>query len=283
MRLDPAAATAGFRLVAHETLASTNAEALAAAHRGERGPLWITARRQTAGRGRRGTQWISTAGNLFATLLLSDPASARENAPELSFVAALAVHDAIVDRAAGLREKLALKWPNDVLCGGAKLAGILIEGENFATASFTASVLTARLLPTRLAVAIGVGVNCMHHPAQTTYPATDLAAEGADAGAENLFAALSAAMVRRLAQWRRGAGFPSIRADWLDRAAGIGGEMRVRFPGRELFGRCEALDERGRLLLRLADGSLQTITAGEVFPVAASERPARSPHKGRVE
>jgi len=278
MRLDPAAAAAGFCLVAHETLASTNAEALAAAHRGERGPLWITARRQTAGRGRRGTQWISPTGNLFATLLLSDPASPQKNAPELSFVAALAVHDAILDRAAGLREKLALKWPNDILCGGAKLAGILIEGENFGVGSFTARLLTARL-----AIAIGIGVNCMHHPSQTSYPATDLAAAGADVCAENLFAAVSGAMARRLAQWRRGAGFSSIRADWLDRAAAIGGEMRVRLPGRELFGRCEALDERGRLLLRLADGSLQTITAGEVFPVAASDRPARSPHKGRVE
>ena len=272
MRLDPAAATAGFRLVVHETLASTNAEALAAAHRGERGPLWITARRQTAGRGRRGTQWISATGNLFATLLLSDPASAQENAPELSFVAALAVHDAILDqenaRAAGLREKLALKWPNDLLCAGAKLAGILIEGE-----SFGAGMFAARLLTARLAVAIGIGVNCMHHPSQTKYPATDLAAAGADVSAENLFAALSGAMVRRLAQWRRGAGFSSIRADWLDRATGIGGDMRVQLPGCELFGRCEALDERGRLLLRLADGSLHTITAGEVFlfPVAASE------------
>jgi BirA family transcriptional regulator, biotin operon repressor / biotin---[acetyl-CoA-carboxylase] ligase len=267
MRLDPAAAAAGFRLVAHETLASTNAEALAAAHRGERGPLWITARRQTAGRGRRGTQWISASGNLFATLLLSDPASRHESAPELSFVAALAVHDAILDRAAGLCEKLALKWPNDVLCAGAKLAGILIEGENFAAGS----------APARLLVAIGIGVNCMHHPSQTTYPATDLAAAGADVGAESLFAALSGAIVRRLAQWGRGAGFSEIRADWLDRAAGIGGEMRVRLAGRELFGRCEALDERGQLLLRLGDGSLQTITAGEVFfPVAVNERPARS-------
>jgi BirA family biotin operon repressor/biotin-[acetyl-CoA-carboxylase] ligase len=80
-------------------------------------------------------------------------------------------------------------------------------------------------------------------------------------------------MARRLAQWHRGAGFQSIRADWLDRAAGIGGEMRVRLPkNREFVGRAEALDEHGRLLLRLADGTLQTITAGDVFPVAASER-----------
>jgi BirA family biotin operon repressor/biotin-[acetyl-CoA-carboxylase] ligase len=253
MRLDPAAV--GFRLSAHDTLPSTNTEALALARRGETGPLWVTARQQSAGRGRRGNAWVSTPGNLYASLLLSDPAM-PENAPELSFVAALAVHDAIVDRAAALRQKLALKWPNDILCGGAKLAGILIEGETIAT---------------RLAVALGIGVNCMHHPVDTAYPATDLATAGAAVSAEDLFFALSGAMARRLAQWQRGAGFQSIRADWLGRAVGIGGEMRVRLPkNREYVGRAEALDESGRLLLRLTDGTLQTITAGEVFPVAAS-------------
>jgi BirA family biotin operon repressor/biotin-[acetyl-CoA-carboxylase] ligase len=254
MQLDPAAAAVGFRLLVHDTLPSTNTEALALARRGETGPLWVTARQQTAGRGRRGNAWISVPGNFYATLLLCDPA-APENAPELSFVAALAVHDAIVDRAAALREKLALKWPNDVLYDGQKLAGILIEGEGAGTG---------------LAVAIGIGVNCMHHPVETAYPATDLAAAGTAVSAEDLFFALSGAMARRLAQWQRGAGFQSIRTDWLDRAMGIGGEMRVRLPNREFFGRAEALDERGRLLLRLSDGTLQTIPAGDVFPVAAS-------------
>jgi BirA family biotin operon repressor/biotin-[acetyl-CoA-carboxylase] ligase len=254
MQLDPAAAAVGFRLLVHDTLPSTNTGALALARRGETGPLWVTARQQTAGRGRRGNAWISVPGNFYATLLLCDPA-APKNAPELSFVAALAVHDAIVDRAAALREKLALKWPNDVLYDGQKLAGILIEGEGAGTG---------------LAVAIGIGVNCMHHPVETAYPATDLAAAGTAVSAEDLFFALSGAMARRLAQWQRGAGFQSIRTDWLDRAMGIGGEMRVRLPNREFSGRAEALDERGRLLLRLPDGTLQTITAGDVFPVAAS-------------
>ncbi len=256
MRLEPEAAAAGFRLSAHDTLPSTNTEALALARRGETGPLWVTARQQTAGRGRRGNAWISTPGNLYATLLLCDPA-APENALQLSFVAALAVFDAIVGRAAPLREKLALKWPNDILCGGQKLAGILIESDN---------------VEGRLAVAIGIGVNCMHHPVETAYPATDLATAGAAVAAEDLFGALSSAMARRLTLWHRGAGFQSIRADWLKRAAGMGGEMRVRLPNREFSGRAEALDERGRLLLRLADGTLQTITAGDVFPVAASGR-----------
>lgn len=254
MRLDPAAAAAGFRLSAHDTLPSTNTEVLALARRGETGPLWVTARQQTAGRGRRGNAWISTPGNLHATLLLYDPAK-PENAPELSFVAALAVCDAIIEQAFTLPAELALKWPNDILFGTAKLAGILIESETIAT---------------RLAVAIGIGVNCMHHPVETAYPATDLAAAGVAVSAEDLFLALSGTMARRLAQWQRGAGFQSIRADWLERAAGIGGEMRVRLPNREFVGRAEALDERGRLLLRLADGTLQTITAGDVFPVAAS-------------
>jgi BirA family transcriptional regulator, biotin operon repressor / biotin---[acetyl-CoA-carboxylase] ligase len=254
MRLDPAAA--GFRLLAHDTLPSTNTEVLALARRGETGPLWVTARQQTAGRGRRGNAWISTPGNLYATLLVCDPA-APESAPQLSFVAALAVHDAIVDRTAALRKKLALKWPNDILCGSAKLAGILIESETMAT---------------RLAVAVGIGVNCMHHPVETAYPATDLATAGVAVSAEQLFFALSGAMARRLAQWRRGAGFQSIRTDWLGLAMGVGHETRVRLINDELVGRFEALDERGRLLLRLADGTLRTITAGDVFPVAASGR-----------
>lgn len=255
MRLDPAAAIAGFRLAAHEALLSTNSEALRCAqdYRGAPGPLWITARQQMAGRGRRGNAWISPAGNLYASLLLFDPAPPQE-APQLSFVAGLAVHDAIADCAPALREQLALKWPNDVLCGGRKLAGILIEAHSPAA---------------RLAVAIGIGVNCRHHPAQTSYPATDLAEAGSDVSAENLFLALSGAMMRRLAQWRRGAGFARIRSAWLDRASGIGGDMRVRLPERELIGRGEALDESGRLLLRLADGSLEAIAAGEVFPLGA--------------
>jgi len=259
MRLHSAAAAAGTRLFAYETLPSTNAEALELARRGERGPLWITALEQLAGRGRRGNAWASPPGNLYATLLLTDPAPS-DRAPELSFVAALAVDDAILDCAPGLRGKLALKWPNDVLCGGLKLAGILIEGEGHIAG---------------LAVAVGIGVNCIHHPPQTTHPATDLAAAGVKVSAESLFEALSAAMLERVAQWNRGLGFAGIRADWMMRAAGIGGDMRVRLPGRELLGRGEALDERGRLLLRLADGSLQTIAAGDVFPVAA-EPPARA-------
>jgi BirA family biotin operon repressor/biotin-[acetyl-CoA-carboxylase] ligase len=252
MQLDPAAA--GFRLSAHDVLPSTNTEALMRARTAEVGPLWITARQQTAGRGRQGREWVSKPGNLCATLLVFDPA-APERAPELSFVTALAVYDAIMTRAAVLLDQLSLKWPNDVLYGMKKLAGILIESEVAAS---------------RLAVAIGIGVNCVYHPTGMAYPATDLISAGAAVTSEDLFFTLSGTMARRLEQWNRGAGFSSIRADWLMHAHGVGKDIRARLPDRELTGRFEALDEHGRLLLRLGDGTVQTIAAGDVFPIAAS-------------
>src|SRR5438105_12858227 len=176
MDLDPAAARSGVRLVSFETIGSTNAEALARARAGERGPLWITAGRQTAGRGRRGRSFVSEPGNLFASLLLTDPSPA-DRAAELSFVAALALHDAICQVAPVLAGRLELKWPNDLLCDGAKLAGILVEGESGSGRP--------------LAVVIGIGVNCAHHPDGLSYPATSLAACGVTVTPQRLFAALS--------------------------------------------------------------------------------------------
>jgi BirA family biotin operon repressor/biotin-[acetyl-CoA-carboxylase] ligase len=237
---------AGVRHKSYDTLGSTNAEALALARAGERGPLWITAKTQTAGRGRRGSAWVSAPGNLFATLLLTEP-STQAVAPQLSFVAALALHDAVSECAPQIASKLNVKWPNDLLLGGKKCAGILIEGDNGQS----------------FAVAIGIGVNCASHPPETANPATDLASDGAVTPGR-LLEALGAAMARRLTQWRRGEGFAAIRADWLKRAAGLGDDIRVRLPERELTGRFEGLDDAGCLLLKTA-GGLTTVTAGEVF------------------
>jgi BirA family biotin operon repressor/biotin-[acetyl-CoA-carboxylase] ligase len=238
---------AGVRYLRFDTLGSTNAEALARARAGERGPLWIVAGEQTAGRGRRGAAWVSKPGNLYATLLLTEPAP-KAAAPQLSFVAALALHDAVAAVAPQLGPALQLKWPNDLLLGGAKLAGILIEGES----------------DPAFAVAIGIGVNCAHHPETTAYPATDLASAGALITPEALLAALAAAMAVRLRQWAQGAGFAATRADWLKRAAGIGGDIRVRLPEREFSGRFEGLDDAGRLLV-MEGKALTAVGAGEVF------------------
>jgi BirA family transcriptional regulator, biotin operon repressor / biotin---[acetyl-CoA-carboxylase] ligase len=245
MQLDPRASAAGVRLIAHEVVGSTNAEALTLARHGERGPLWVTAARQSAGKGRRGRGWVSEPGNLYASLLLTDPSS-PEHWPELSFVAALAIHDALVEISALLKSKLAIKWPNDLLLGGDKVAGILLEAEG-------------------ISVAVGIGVNCVNHPTAVDFPATDLAAAGVLAAPETVFGVLSAKMLGRIAQWNSGEGFSTIRADWLARAAGVGEEVRVRLADRELAGRFEELDDAGGLVLRLPDGKVETITAGDVF------------------
>ena len=208
---------AGVRHLAYDALGSTNAEALVLARAGERGPLWVSARSQSAGRGRRGSAWTSPPGNLYASLLLSEP-SPKPLAPQLSFVAALALHDALCDAAPRLGPQFKVKWPNDLLLGSEKLAGILIEGES----------------EPGFAVVAGFGVNCASHPDDTAYPATNLKAAGAVVAPEALLAALAAAMARRLTQWARGEGFAGIRADWLKRAAGLGEDIRVRLPEREL-------------------------------------------------
>ena len=238
-----------------DSVDSTNAEALRRARAGTRGPLWVVAATQSAGRGRRGRTWASPPGNLYASLLLVDPAPAAV-APQLAFVAGLAVHDACAALAAGLADALRLKWPNDLLCRGAKIAGILIEGEGSAD----------------VVAVIGIGVNCRHHPDAVEHPATDFAAQGAEIAAPALLDAMRRTMTARLAEWDRGVGFAAIRSAWLARAAGLGQAMRARLPDREVTGVFEAIDEAGRLVLWLADGRREVITAGEVFPVG--EEPA---------
>jgi BirA family transcriptional regulator, biotin operon repressor / biotin---[acetyl-CoA-carboxylase] ligase len=247
MQLDPTAKAAGVRHIALESVGSTNAEALERARWRERGPLWITALSQKAGRGRRGSVWISPKGNLYASLLLSEP-SPKPLAPQLSFVAALALHDALSECAPRLGPLFKLKWPNDVLLGPDKLAGILIEGQSDSIFN----------------VVIGFGVNCTSHPLDTYFPATNLLLAGAVVAPDVLFVALSAAMLHRLSRWQGGGGFASIRADWLARAAGLGENIRVRLPERELRGRFQGLDNSGRLLVQ-QPGGLTTVTAGEVF------------------
>jgi BirA family biotin operon repressor/biotin-[acetyl-CoA-carboxylase] ligase len=251
MTVDLTARAAEGRHIAYDTVGSTNAEALKLARAGERGPYWVTARSQSAGRGRRGRDWTSPPGNLYATLLLSEP-SPPAVAAQLSFVAGLAVHDAIV-ACAPPAAAVTLKWPNDVLIGGAKLAGILIEAESEPVYS----------------AAIGIGINCMSHPEETAYPATDLAEQGATSDVAAVFGCVIAAMAERLAQWRSGAGFARIRADWLAQAAGLDQPIVVRLPECELSGIFTGLDADGRLLLRSASGAIEAITAGDVFGLAS--------------
>jgi BirA family transcriptional regulator, biotin operon repressor / biotin---[acetyl-CoA-carboxylase] ligase len=262
MQLDPIAMNAGVRLESIGTTGSTNAEARLRAQQGEGGPLWITATAQTQGRGRHGRIWISPPGNLYASLLLRDP-SPFEHAPQLAFVAALALRDAVAFEAKALAPQLKFKWPNDLLLDGRKCAGILIEGE--ATPDGEAGK--------RFIVVIGIGINCNSHPAASDgsigFPATDLGAHGAALAPDRLFARLSATMCGRLRQWDRGRGFPVILDDWLTHVRGIGEPIAVRNGEAEMHGRFVGLDHSGRLVLERSDGSIAKIAAGDVFPFTA--------------
>jgi BirA family biotin operon repressor/biotin-[acetyl-CoA-carboxylase] ligase len=240
--------------VVHFTaIGSTNAEALSRAN--GPAPLWITADRQTAGRGRRGRPWRSEPGNLYASLLLVD-AGPSARLPELCFVAGLALYDA-VRAVTGLDPlRIGLKWPNDVLVDSAKLAGILLEG--------------AMRSDGRNATAIGFGVNCAHHPFDTPYPATHLAATGYPTEPTALLGALDRAFLARLAQWNRGAGFSDICEAWMRRAPGLGQAVTVRTGEREADGVFESLDLSGAMILRRPDGTRERISAGDVFPMVAA-------------
>jgi len=270
-RLAPTAASEGFRLEAHDSVGSTNALALEHARAGDPGKLWVVSKKQESGRGRRGRAWATPEGNLAATLLVV-PGSELRLAATLGFVAGLALGDALdavvpagriavaVDGASLGRNRFELKWPNDVLASGAKLAGILLE--------------SAMLEDGRFAVAVGIGVNVVAHPQDLPYPATSLAALGATCDAETLFLALSDAWSENARLWDGGRGLAAIRQRWLARAAGLGGEVAVRVDGNVVRGVFETIDEDCRFVIRDDAGAVVTIAAGDVhFGAVASARP----------
>ncbi|HVB89358.1 MAG TPA: biotin--[acetyl-CoA-carboxylase] ligase [Beijerinckiaceae bacterium] len=247
MQLAPSALQSGFRFELHPRLGSTNDEAMARAREGDPGRLWIVARRQTKGRGRHGRDWVSPSGNLYASLLLIDACPAAM-APQLGFVAGVALAETVSDLARHDR-RLALKWPNDLLFAGAKLAGILLEGARV-RAGF--------------ACVLGFGVNCGSHPQGLSYPATDLASFSRVADPGALFERLSSNVLHWLDVWDQGRGFSRVRRTWLSFAGGLGERIRVHGvkSGQEGFFR--GLDEEGRLLLDTGQG-LSAIDAGDVF------------------
>jgi BirA family biotin operon repressor/biotin-[acetyl-CoA-carboxylase] ligase len=247
--LGASAREAGFRLIHLASVGSTMDEAWARAEAGEAGNLWIVADRQTKGRGRSGRTWVSDKGNLFATLLLRDACPAR-HAPQLVFVAALALCDAVAAAARPAPGRLSLKWPNDLLLDGAKVSGILAESRHGGAGEAPIA-------------AIGFGVNVMHAPEGTPYPVTDLRAGGLSAGRDDLLAALAGSMALRIAQWRRGDGFSKIRTQWLELAHPPGTALRIKLTSGDVAGSFAGLDAEGRLLIACA-GKVLRVDAGDV-------------------
>ncbi|MEH3144803.1 MAG: biotin--[acetyl-CoA-carboxylase] ligase [Methylobacterium frigidaeris] len=253
--LDPAAVAAGYSLEVHPSLGSTSTHAMALARDGEGRPRWVVTLDQTDGRGRRGKVWTSPAGNLAASLLwMVPPGLAAEHIATLGLVAGLALAEAC-DRARGpspdgAPSPFRLKWPNDVLVGGAKVSGILLETE---------------LVRAGRAVVIGFGVNVAAVPPDLPYRATSLADCRVPADAGGLFTLLTGSWMAELAAWDRGRGFAATRERWLARAAGLGTGLSVQYGTDRRDGVFETIDDNGRMVLRLASGERSLISAGEVF------------------
>ncbi len=251
---------AGWRVARHGSINSTNEEGRRRAFTGDPGRLWIVADEQSAGRGRRGRTWSSPKGNLYASALMIDPCP-QAAAAQLGFVAGVALARAAQDVGAA---DAFLKWPNDLVRGGAKCAGLLVEG------------LT--LPDRRLACVVGVGVNCLNPPAGVGYPTAVLTTEGGGAIEP---CALFERMIERfdeaLLTWREGEGFETVRSEWLAHAAALGARIRVERGGRRREGTFEGLDGAGRLLFRGKSG-IERIESADLWilpqsdgsPVAAS-------------
>lgn len=234
---------------AYDELDSTNAEARRRAEAGEGGPVWITAAVQTAGRGRRGRAWSTQRGNLAATLLMTTDAPPAE-AAQVSFVAAVAAAE-LADTCLGTGA-VRLKWPNDVLVHGRKAVGILVE--------------SGARPDGRLWLAVGIGVNLAHAPSDVERPATAFAEHMAGPPPRPLDAL--EVLATRFEAWRKvwtTRGFAPVAAAWTARAHGLGERCEARLPDRTLIGVAEGLDLDGALRLRLDDGQLTRITAGDVF------------------
>jgi BirA family biotin operon repressor/biotin-[acetyl-CoA-carboxylase] ligase len=236
---------------------------MARARDGERGPIWFVTSEQTSGRGRRHRPWIAPRGNLASSVLeLIDVSPAV--AATLGFAAGLALEAALrrLSIEASLRSagsddmKFSLKWPNDVLAGQRKLAGILLEAEAVAD--------------DRLAVVVGIGTNVVAAPEGTPTPATSLAALGIHIGAEELFAELSDAWAKFRGIWDLGRGFGEIRRLWLERAAGLEQPVAIHMGAATVEGTFDSIDETGCMIVRTTGGKRVPISAGDVYFGSAS-------------
>ena len=236
----------------YESLGSTNDEAYRLFETGEEGSFWVRADEQTGGRGRCGREWVSPKGNFYGTACYPFEGTPQD-AAKISFVAAIAVARAL--SAYTLTNAPSLKWPNDVLMEGRKVAGLLLEAKAGC-------------------VLIGIGVNLLSHPDVEAKPATHLlehispSALNADepefTGADGFLPILARAFDKAFRN-HMAYGFSATRADWTDLAKGIPGAVTVNLPNETFTGQAQSLLENGALRVVAGDGTIRDVHAGDVF------------------
>lgn len=233
-----------------QSVASTNDLAREAADQGHPEGLVVTATQQVQGRGRTGAVWSSPPGNLYQSLLLRPPVSPAA-AGQLSFIASLALHQAITELLPD--QSCRCKWPNDVLCDDAKIAGILLESKLSSSGALDWII-------------VGMGVNVAYKPLETPYPVTKIneLVGGAEITPTELHDKFLETFSTMYGSWLD-FGFAGIRRLWLERAKGLNETIRVRLPNEERKGTFAGIDESGSLILRSKDGAEDLIAAGAVF------------------
>lgn len=239
--------------MAFDELDSTNAALIRMVEQGTDvdDNLLLWAKSQTAGRGRQGRTWVSPPGNVYASYLLAAPEN-KAAAPELGFVAAIAVFDSIIDLPRHNTEPppLQCKWPNDILLDGGKVCGILPE------------MVTGPAGKTW--IVLGIGINLENMPIESTnYPATALVLHHIDTRPEHALTVLSRALAFWLEKWRN-EGFAVIHEAWLERGPKIGTPVSVGLASGTVDGTFAGLDTNGALLLDTTTGQ-RRILAGDVL------------------
>jgi len=236
----------------YDSLGSTNTEAEKLFRAGEKAPFWVRADEQTAGRGRRGRDWSSPVGNFYATACYAFDGPPQD-AAKLSFVTAIAVAQAL--SVYTLTSQPSLKWPNDVLLDGRKIAGLLLESKSGH-------------------VLVGIGVNLVSHPEGGNIPATHLLehidptalnSDEAEFTGPNGFLAILSRSFDKAFRKHLAYGFSATRADWTELASGLPGPVTVRLPEETFAGQAEGLLENGALRVKLENGTIRDVHAGDVF------------------
>lgn len=247
------------RILAFDLIDSTNDEALRQLRAGTTAPFWITAREQTRGRGRGSKPWVSPPGNLYATCAIR-PGVSPSTATQLAFVAALAAHDAVCKWlaaanpaiAAARTGSLALKWPNDLMLGEAKLGGILLE----------AVQVPLKAPP---AILIGLGLNMAFAPELGDRPTAHVGLDMPDIAGPALVRTLAACLESRIGEWQKGRNFQQIRDDWLARAYRLGEPVAVRLQNECIEGRFRGIDASGALEVITPSGKIRHVLSGDVM------------------
>lgn len=244
----------GWSLIRHIILDSTNLEARRLATNGASTGRVVQAIIQTAGRGRGKRVWHSPAGNLYFSVLLRPRLLLPQDRLALTgFVASVAIIESLITIAPTLTSQLACKWPNDILCGGRKLCGILLEGDG-SPDSLAAWVI----------IGVGLNITCVPIIEQSHYPATSLIAEGVNIVPESLLGMICQKLAIWFDRWQE-EGFIPIYKAWLGRAVGIGQSITVQLDHTSISGVFFGLDHDGALLIRTDQGGLYRILAGDIL------------------